>query len=198
MNYVIRFIVLLGFVLTLPIITISIIAIWLEDGSPTIFFQKRLGINKNEFILYKIRTMKINTPSAGTHEIRTSHHLKIGSLLRKLKIDELPQLINYFKGDIKLVGPRPGLSNQHELTEHREKYEIYSISPGITGLAQILGYDMSQPKLLATIDNLYLKNKSLKLDMQILLATFFNYFKNRIANYYDSDITKLKESIDNY
>lgn len=196
MNYFLRPLVLIGLVLITPILIIAIFAIWLEDGLPVIFFQKRLGINKKEFNIIKIRTMKINTPSVGTHEIAINQYLKVGSILRRLKIDELPQLINFLKGDIQLVGPRPGLPNQKKLREYRDKYKIFDLSPGITGLAQVLGYDMSQPKLLALIDNLYLKNRSIKLDMQILLATFFKFFKSKLVKNYDNSISKLKKGID--
>jgi lipopolysaccharide/colanic/teichoic acid biosynthesis glycosyltransferase len=154
--------------------------IWFEDGSPVIFAQERLGINKNRFRIYKIRTMYKTAPNLGTHEVGTMHYLIAGSFLRKIKIDELPQLLNYLKGEIVLVGPRPGLPTQEKLKKYREKYNIFDIKPGITGLSQILGYDMSNPEVLAKVDKLYINNKSIRLDLYIFLATFIKSLRSKI------------------
>ena len=97
-----------------------------------------------------------------------------GKWIRKLKLDEFPQLINVMRGDINIVGPRPGLEMQTKLLDARSSRDIYSIKPGITGLAQILGYDMSDPKKLAEIDEIYIINKSFILDLLIVLGTFFD------------------------
>ena len=107
--------------------------------------------------------------------------LKNGKWIRKLKLDEFPQLINVLIGDLNLVGPRPGLKNQDELLKSRSKKNIFSTKPGITGLAQILGYDMSDPKLLAEIDALYIKNQTVRLDTIILFGTFFNFPRKYLA-----------------
>ena len=93
--------------------------------------------------------------------MHSSNHLYFGSFLRKIKVDELPQLINYLKGELALVGPRPCLSNQIELEKYRDNYGIFDVKPGITGLAQILGYDMSNPEILTKIEKLYINKKSL-------------------------------------
>ena len=136
-----------------------------------------------------------STPSLGTHQVENRNHLKFGSVLRRLKIDELPQLINYFKGDLSLIGPRPGLPNQKELTAYREQYNVYYVNPGITGLSQVLGYDMSSPELLAMVDNLYIKQKTNRLDVEIFFATFFNSFKRRLHKKYIHDIERFKEKV---
>ena len=98
--------------------------IYFEDGGPTIFTQERLGKNKKIIKLYKIRTMKNFTPNLGTHEVDISNYLRTGSFLRKMKIDELPQVINFLKGDINIIGPRPCLPNQYELINKRESSGI--------------------------------------------------------------------------
>jgi lipopolysaccharide/colanic/teichoic acid biosynthesis glycosyltransferase len=104
----------------------------------------------------------------------------------------LPQIYNYLKGDLSLIGPRPGLPNQKELKSYREKYGIFIIKPGITGLSQVLGYDMSNPELLAKIDKIYIKNKALKLDILIFLATFIKYFKLKLEKKFKYEISKLE------
>tara|TARA_A100001388_G_scaffold253435_1_gene216523 strand:+ start:4222 stop:4818 length:597 start_codon:yes stop_codon:yes gene_type:complete len=195
MGYVLKIFFLFGFIFLLPLLIFVSIVVWLEDGLPAMFVQERLGLNKKKFYLYKIRTMFKSTPNLGTHEIDSFHHLKSGSVLRKLKIDELPQLINYIKGDINLIGPRPGLPNQKRLSKYREKYNIYDFKPGITGLAQVLSYDMSNPKLLAMIDNLYIENKNTKLDITIFFATFFNIFKKKLNRRFAQNIEEFKENI---
>lgn len=194
MNTVLKALVFLAMVALSPIIIISIILILIEDGRPAIFVQERLGKNKKIIKIYKIRTMKNLTPNLGTHEINLSNHLKVGVYLRKFKIDELPQLINYIKGDVQLVGPRPCLPNQKELVNLREKNQIFDINPGITGLAQVLGYDMSDPRSLLQIEKIYVDKKTLKLDLLIFFSTFFNYFKNKINNNLKEDIQNINQT----
>jgi len=168
-------------VLMLPIIAFASLLIFFEDGLPIFFKQERLGKNKKIFTIYKIRTMKNNAPQLGTHAVSKSFLLKIGNLIRKIKLDEFPQLINVIIGDINLVGPRPGLVSQEMLLCEREKKNIFKINPGITGLAQILGYDMSNPKKLSEVDLIYMENQSKYVDLMILLGTFFSKYRNHIA-----------------
>ena len=191
MNIFMRTSVMIGLVLVSPLIFISLFFIFIEDGRPTLFLQERLGKNKKNFTLYKIRTMYKSAPNLGTHQVDTSNYLFFGTLLRKIKIDELPQLINYLKGDLTLVGPRPGLVNQIELKEYRDFYNIFNVKPGITGLAQILGYDMSNPKLLAKIDNLYIKNKSTALDAKIFFGTFIKPIRSSIYLKFKDEIEEI-------
>jgi len=172
---------MMGLILVLPLLVIISFFIYLEDGWPIFFKQKRLGINKEEFTIFKIRTMKKNTPEVGTHNVDTIFQLKVGKVIRALKLDEFPQLLNVLKGDINLVGPRPGLVNQDKLRAERSKENIFTIKPGITGLAQILGYDMSDPTKLAEIDRIYIDNKTFYLDALILLGTFVSVVRRRIS-----------------
>ena len=133
---------LILFVFTLPILLIALTITLLDLGHP-IFVQQRLGKDGVRFKIYKIRTMAIGTKQRATHLIATESVSKIGRIIRKFKIDELPQLVNVFLGDMSLVGPRPNLVTQSELIELRKRNNIYSIKPGITGLAQVMGVDMS-------------------------------------------------------
>ena len=169
-------------VLMLPIMAFVSLLIFFEDGLPIFFKQERLGKNKKIFTIYKIRTMKNDAPQLGTHAVSKNFLLKIGKFIRKIKLDEFPQLINVIIGDINLVGPRPGLVTQEILLSERDKKNIFNIKPGVTGLAQILGYDMSNPKKLSEVDLIYMKNKSKYVDLMILLGTFFSKYKNQIAS----------------
>ena len=173
---------IIALILISPILILAALFVVLEDGMPVLFMQQRIGLHKKLFTIYKIRTMKKNAPQIGTHAIEDDYKLRIGLILRKLKLDEFPQLLNVIFGDLNLVGPRPGLENQYELIESRSRKDIFSTKPGITGLAQILGYDMSDPKLLAEIDGLYVKNQTIVLDSVILLGTFFNFPRRYLAS----------------
>ena len=192
-NFILKLLALVGLAILLPLILLSILAVVLEDGFPVFFVQQRLGKNKKIFNLLKIRTMYVATPNLGTHEIDKDNYLKTGVLLRKLKIDELPQVLNFIKGDINLIGPRPGLPNQTELRDFRSQENIFDIKPGITGLGQVLGYDMSNPSLLSKIDSLYVKNKSVKLDILIFMSNFFRTFKVILYKEFEFKILKLKK-----
>jgi O-antigen biosynthesis protein WbqP len=134
-----------------PLILLIYFLCFLDLGSP-IFVQERIGIFKKPFLLVKFRTMHSNVPSVATHLINIYSITLFGKFLRKTKLDELPQLWNVLIGDMSLVGPRPNLLNQTELIEEREKRGVYSIRPGITGLAQVNKIDMSTPQLLAETD----------------------------------------------
>ena len=142
---------IVGLVLTLPVMLVISLLCMIETGQP-FFLQERVGRDKDPFILLKFRTMAPDTPSVATHLASKDAITPLGSFLRRTKLDELPQLWNVLKGEMSLVGPRPGLPNQLELTQEREKYGIYSVRPGITGLSQINGIDMSTPELLAKTD----------------------------------------------
>ena len=175
---------LIGLISVSPFLFLASLIILLEDGFPIFFIQKRFGKDKKFFNIIKIRTLKKNTPNTGSHELKSKYLLISGKWIRKIKLDEFPQLINVLKGDVNLVGPRPGLINQKELLNERSLKNIYSVKPGITGLAQILGYDMSDPKKLAEIDKTYIINKSFRLDFSIILGTFFNFPKQKLKKKY--------------
>tara|TARA_Y100000748_G_scaffold129809_2_gene108766 strand:+ start:3655 stop:4212 length:558 start_codon:yes stop_codon:yes gene_type:complete len=170
-----NFICIVGLFIISPFLFLAVLMVIIEDGLPIFFIQERIGKNEAIFSIIKLRTLKRNTPNTATHQLDQKHKLLCGNIIRKIKLDEFPQLINVLKGDINLIGPRPGLPSQFELTNERLLKEIYAIKPGITGLAQVLGYDMSNPLKLAKVDKIYIENKSMQLDLMILLGTFFKY-----------------------
>lgn len=142
---------LFGLIVAFPFLFILYVIGLFDTGSP-IFTQERVGKNKKPFTLVKFRTMKVDTASVASHLASTSSITPLGQFLRKTKLDELPQLWNVLKGEMSLVGPRPGLFNQQELTTARESEGVFKVRPGITGLAQISDIDMSTPELLAKTD----------------------------------------------
>ncbi len=133
---------------------------WFDNRSP-LFRQQRVGRYQQPFMLMKFRTMRLDTASVATHLADASAITRFGRFLRRTKLDELPQLWNVLKGDMSLVGPRPCLFNQEELIAERAKRDVFNIRPGITGLAQIQGIDMSTPELLAKTDAEMLKRLDL-------------------------------------
>jgi lipopolysaccharide/colanic/teichoic acid biosynthesis glycosyltransferase len=172
---------LLGLILLSPILIILIIIGYFDTGSP-IFRQERLGKEKLAFRLMKFRSMHVNAPSVATHLASASSITPFGSFLRKSKLDELPQLWNVFLGDMSLVGPRPNLFNQEELINERDSRGVYSVCPGITGLAQINKIDMSTPKLLAETDAKMIHEwNTLSYFKYIFLTLFGKGFGDRIV-----------------
>ncbi|MCF8221260.1 MAG: sugar transferase [Cryomorphaceae bacterium] len=140
-----------GLLFLCPIMFILLFVGIFDTGSP-LFRQERMGINEKPFHLLKFRSMILDTQDVATHLVKVSSITKWGSFLRKSKLDELPQLVNVLMGDMSFVGPRPNLFNQLELIDERRKNGVYSIRPGITGLAQINKIDMSTSQLLAETD----------------------------------------------
>ena len=153
-----------------PILALLWILGWLDTGSP-LFRQERVGRNQKPFTLVKFRTMRPNTASVATHLADASAVTKLGHFLRRSKLDELPQLWNVLKGEMSLVGPRPCLFSQTELIDERESRGVFNARPGITGLAQIKGIDMSTPGLLAETDALMLKELDLRAYFTFILKT---------------------------
>jgi O-antigen biosynthesis protein WbqP len=151
----------LGLVCGSPILLAICLVSVFVTGSP-IFRQVRVGRNQKPFVLVKFRTMSVDTVSVASHLSSTSSITRLGGFLRRTKLDELPQLWNVLKGEMSLVGPRPGLFNQPELTEARDAKGVFDVRPGITGLAQISNIDMSTPVLLAETDAEMIHSMSLK------------------------------------
>ena len=157
---------LAGLVGTAPILVLLLVLAWFDTRTP-LFRQERVGRHQKPFILVKFRTMRPDTHSVATHLANPSAVTPLGAFLRRTKLDELPQLWNVLKGEMSLVGPRPCLFNQAELIEERDARGVFAARPGITGLAQINGIDMSTPRLLAETDAQMLRG----LD----LAAYFTY-----------------------
>ena len=160
-------------VVAAPILLVAMLAIRATSPGPAIFSQTRVGREGALFACRKLRTMHRETPSLPTHEAPADSVTVVGKVLRATKIDELPQLWNVLKGEMSLVGPRPCLPTQTELIERRRQLGVLAVLPGITGLAQIKGIDMSDPKLCAETDAAYIEAASVGLDLKILLGTFY-------------------------
>jgi lipopolysaccharide/colanic/teichoic acid biosynthesis glycosyltransferase len=144
-----------------------------DNGSP-LFIQRRVGHNLKSFLLFKFRTMPINTRSAGTHLVKNIKLSSYGYFLRRTKIDEIPQLLNVFLGSMSLVGPRPCLLSQRKLIIERKKRGVFKVRPGITGFSQILGINMKTPTLLAQTDQKMIKGMS---SYKYFYYIFKNIFK---------------------
>ena len=170
-----------GLLFALPFLFILFVIGLFDTGSP-IFRQERVGKNKKPFTLVKFRTMSVDTASVASHLASTSSITPFGSFLRRTKLDELPQLWNVLKGEMSLVGPRPGLFNQEELTKARDAKNIYNVRPGITGLAQVNEIDMSTPKLLAETDYKMISTLNLK--------NYFSYIFQTVAGKGSGDRVK--------
>jgi O-antigen biosynthesis protein WbqP len=161
-----------------PVFLIVILLIIIDDGLPVFFIQKRVGINYTFFNLYKFRSMKKNTPNVATHLLENPDRylLKIGKLIRKLSLDELPNLINIIKGDMVFVGPRPALYNQGDLMQLRIAAEVDKLKPGLTGWAQINGRDEISLEEKVTLEKEYMNKKTIKFDIKIFFMTFASAF----------------------
>lgn len=159
-----------GLIVSFPLLLIIIVVGFFDTGAP-LFLQIRVGRYQQLFVLVKFRTMVTNTQSVATHLVNSSAVTKTGRFLRRTKLDELPQLWNVLRGDMSLVGPRPCLPNQEELITERASLGVFAARPGITGLAQISGIDMSTPRLLAETDARMLKNLTLSAYFKYVLQT---------------------------
>ncbi len=165
---------LLGLILFSWLFLIIIIAIEIDDPGPVFFTQKRVGIHKKHFKLYKFRSMKMSTPhDTPTHLLENpdQYITKVGRVLRKLSLDETPQLINILKQDMSIIGPRPALWNQYDMIEERDKYGANDIKPGLSGWAQINGRDELEIADKARLDGEYVKRMSFLFDCRYFFGT---------------------------
>ena len=171
-----RIVALFLLVILSPIFLLVGFLIFIQDGLPVFFKQKRVGVNNSFFYIYKFRTMKKDTPNVATHLLTNPEQylLKIGALLRKLSLDELPNLINIIRGEMVFVGPRPALYNQDDLMALRVAAGVDKLIPGITGWAQVNGRDELSLEQKVALEKEYLAKKSLSVDFQILIKTFTN------------------------
>lgn len=169
-----RFFAVILLIILSPLFLLVAITIFLEDGMPIFFTQKRVGINYTFFNIYKFRSMKKNTPNVATHLLTNPelYLLKIGRILRKLSLDELPNLINIIKGEMVFIGPRPALYNQDDLMTLRLEAGVDKLKPGITGWAQINGRDENSIEEKVALEREYLERKSFWFDLVIVVKTF--------------------------
>lgn len=162
-----------GLLLVGWLILILIVAVRLTSPGPGLFLQERVGRRQELFRCCKLRTMAVDTPHVATHLAPAAGITPLGRWLRRVKLDELPQLWNVLKGEMSLVGPRPCLPVQVELIAARQERGVFALRPGITGRAQILGVDMSDPERLARIDAEYAASMSFPGDLRLLALTVF-------------------------
>ena len=175
-----RFFALLLLGVLSPVFVLVAFFIFLEDGFPVFFTQNRVGQNYTFFNIYKFRSMKKDTPNVATHllENPSQYVLKIGRVLRKLSLDELPNLINIVRGEMVFVGPRPALYNQDDLMQLRIQASVEKLKPGITGWAQINGRDEISLEEKVKFEKEYLERKSTWFDIKIMALTFTSVLKS--------------------
>lgn len=161
----------LGLILTWPIMIIIAVAVRSTSEGPAIFLQDRVGRGEVLFTCLKFRTMAEGSPNIASHDASSAWITPVGQFLRRTKLDELPQLLNVVLGDMSIVGPRPCLPSQEGLIMERRQRGVFSVRPGITGLAQVAGIDMSEPVRLAEADASYVKTQTLLGDVKLMIMT---------------------------
>ena len=172
---------LCGLIILSPVFIILCIWIKLDSKGPILFKQKRVGINKTHFNIYKFRTMYIDTPKdMPTHMLENpdQYITKVGHFLRKTSLDELPQLFNILVGDMAVIGPRPALWNQFDLIEERDKYGANDVRPGLTGWAQIHGRDELEIDVKAKLDGYYVQHMSFWMDVKCFFGTIASVIRS--------------------
>lgn len=160
-----------GLLATSPIVLAAAVVVRMTSAGPAIFAQPRVGQHERVFVCYKLRTMKAGTRSAASHEVTAAAITGVGAVLRRTKLDELPQLWNVLVGEMSLVGPRPCLPIQQEVIEARRNRQVFSVRPGITGLAQIRDIDMSDGPKLAEADAQWVEQGSVRTYLETILQT---------------------------
>lgn len=171
---------LLSLIVFSPLLGILALLVKLTSPGPVLFKQKRVGIHKQYFTIYKFRTMRKDAPSdKATHLLKNAkgYITPVGRFLRKSSLDELPQLVNIIKGEMAIVGPRPALYNQYDLIAERDKYGANDVLPGLTGLAQVDGRDELPIAEKAKRDGYYANHISFGLDCKLILRTFFSVIR---------------------
>ena len=170
-----------GILVLTPVYLIVAIAIKIDDPGPVLFRQKRVGIHKTHFEILKFRTMKMETPrDMPTHLLENPQQYitRVGRVLRKTSLDELPQIFQIFTGKMSVIGPRPALWNQFDLIEERDKYGANDVRPGLTGWAQINGRDELPIDVKARFDGEYVKNMSFLFDCKCFFGTIVSVLKH--------------------
>ena len=172
---------LIGLIILSPILLIIAMIIKMTSPGPVLFRQERMGKDNKHFRIMKFRTMRIDTPKdCPTHMLENpdQYITKIGHILRKTSLDELPQLWNIFVGDMAVIGPRPSLPNQYDLNELRNQNGASKVRPGLTGLAQISGRDELEISVKAALDGEYVKKISFLTDVRLFFATFISVLRS--------------------
>ena len=171
----------LGIVVLLPVYILIAVAIELDDPGPVFFRQKRVGIHKTHFQIMKFRTMKVNTPKDTPTHLLTNpeqYITRVGRVLRKTSLDELPQIFQIFTGKMSVIGPRPALWNQFDLIAQRDRYGANDVRPGLTGWAQINGRDELPIDVKARLDGEYVKNLSFGFDCRCFFGTIVSVLRS--------------------
>ena len=169
-----------GLLILAPLYGVISLAIFIDDPGPVLFTQKRVGKEKHFFLLHKFRSMKMNTPhDVPTHLLSDPEQYitRVGRILRKTSLDELPQVWDIFVGNMSIIGPRPALWNQEDLVAERERYGVNDVKPGLTGWAQINGRDELEIEEKAKLDGEYVEHlhqggiKALFFDVKCFFGT---------------------------
>ena len=185
MKRVLDFIIsLFALIMLSPLFLIVSVCILISDGSPVFFRQKRVGKNNELFEIYKFRTMKRGTENVASNDLSDANVkiTKFGKILRATSIDELPQFLNILNGTMSLIGPRPLIPEETEIRELRQKYNVYSVRPGITGWAQVNGRDNVSAEKKALLDKEYVEKQSLMFDIKIFFMTIHQVLCRKDVN----------------
>ncbi len=175
---------LFALIILSPLFLIVSVGVLISDGSPVFFRQKRVGKNNELFEIYKFRTMKRGTENVASNDLSDADVkiTRLGKILRATSIDELPQLLNILNGSMSLIGPRPLIPEETRIRELREKYNVYSVRPGITGWAQVNGRDNVSAEKKALLDKEYVEKQSLMLDIKIFFMTIHQVLCRKDVN----------------
>ncbi|HIC89968.1 MAG TPA: sugar transferase, partial [Anaerolineae bacterium] len=167
----------IALLLLFPVMLLVALAILVEDGTPVLFRQQRVGHEGVPFTVLKFRSMPVNTRDAPSAQAKSVRITRVGVIIRRTNIDELPQLFNIIRGDMSIVGPRPALASQQELCELRERQGALRCKPGLTGLAQVNSYDGMPDTVKAAWDAQYCAHVTFLNDVRIILHTFLYLLK---------------------
>jgi O-antigen biosynthesis protein WbqP len=164
-----------------PLFLFCWLAVRLTSRGPALHWSERVGKDNCLFRMPKFRTMRVDTPQVATHLMRRPEQYltAVGSFLRRTSLDELPQLVSVWRGDLSLVGPRPALFNQHDLVALRTQNGLHRLVPGITGWAQINGRDELEIPVKVRYDAEYMERQSLVLDLKILALTLWRVIRSQ-------------------
>ena len=179
-NLLQRLLALVSLVILSPLFLIISLLIKIESKGPVFFKQERIGKDNVNFMIYKFRSMRTDTPDVATHLLDNPDIFitKVGKVLRKTSLDELPQLINIVKGEMLFVGPRPALYNQYDLRDLRTEKGVHVLYPGVTGWAQVNGRDELEIPEKVEFDRQYVESRSIFMDIKIMFMTLVKVFKS--------------------